>query len=58
MLVVEHCLQLQPLISNYKMPNFILAASLSRMLTASPFMLHGTPFKLFPPKPNLIFTGK
>lgn len=54
----EHCLLLQPLISNYKMPNSILTASLSPMLTASPFMLHGTPFRLFPPKPNLILAGK
>lgn len=42
---VEYCLLLQAHISNYKMPNFILAALLSRMLTASQFMLHGTPFK-------------
>lgn len=37
-----HCLLLQPFISNYKMPNFILSDSLSRMLTASAFMLHST----------------
>lgn len=41
----EHCLLFQALVSNYKMPNFILAASLSRVVTASQFMLHGTPFK-------------
>lgn len=44
---VEHCLLFQALVSNYKKAKFILAVSLSRMVTASQFMLHGTPFKPF-----------
>lgn len=38
--VEMHCLLLQPLISNYKMPNLILSGSLSYRSTARLFMLH------------------
>lgn len=40
--VEMHCLLLQPLISNYKMPNLILSGSLSRRSTARLVMLHST----------------